>query len=276
MQDPTTLSLAPEERAKFRRINTEQAISLALQSKWAEAIDANQRIISVFPNDADALNRLGKAYSELGRNSEALDAYERAQATDPTNTIAQKNVTRLKAMKDETVSMPVQQRYDPSLFIEEPGKTTVTNLANLAAPEVLTSIAAGDQLNLQVNGSVVEVRDTRDQFIGQLEPKLTLRLLNLMNSGNEYAAAITAIDERQVKVIIRETFQNPNNAGKVAFPTSAASDIRPYIKDSMVRYDLEDEDEDFGDDGDYGSDMEGMSEDTGDGADLFEDETSEP
>lgn len=275
MQDPTTLSLAPEERAKFRRINTEQAISLALQSKWAEAVDANQRIISVFPNDADALNRLGKAFSELGRYSEALDAYERAQATDPTNTIAQKNVARLKAMKDETVSAPAQQRYDPSLFIEEPGKTTVTNLANVAATEVLASIAAGDQLNLQVNGSVVEVRDTREQFIGQLEPKLTLRLLNLMNSGNEYAAAITAIDERQVKVIIRETFQNPINAGKVAFPTSAASDIRPYIKDSMVRYDLDDDDEDFGDEGDYGSDMEGMSEDTGDGGDLFEDDNSE-
>ncbi|MGH2519419.1 MAG: tetratricopeptide repeat protein, partial [Chloroflexota bacterium] len=90
MQDPTTLSLPPEERAKFRRINTEQAISLALSSKWGDAVEANQRIIAVFPNDADALNRLGKAFSELGRYSSALDAYERALTTDATNTIAQK------------------------------------------------------------------------------------------------------------------------------------------------------------------------------------------
>ncbi|MGH2365068.1 MAG: tetratricopeptide repeat protein [Chloroflexota bacterium] len=275
MQDPTTLSLPPEERAKFRRINTEQAISLALSSKWGDAVEANQRIIAVFPNDADALNRLGKAFSELGRYSSALDAYERALTTDATNTIAQKNVARLRAMKDESGLAPVSQRYDPSLFIEEPGKTTVTSLANVAPADTLAPLAAGDQTSLLLRGNVIEVRDVREQFIGQLEPKLTLRLLKLINSGNEYAAAITAIDERQVKVIIRETFQHPNNAGKVAFPTSATTDVRPYIKDSMVRYDLDDDDDDFGDDGDYGSDMEGMTEENAESSDLLEEESSE-
>ena len=101
MQDPTTVPFAPEERAKFRRLNTEQAINLARQSKWEEAVEVNERLIQAFPNDAEALNRLGKALTELGRYPNAVDAYEKALSADPTNTIAQKNVARLRTLKDE-------------------------------------------------------------------------------------------------------------------------------------------------------------------------------
>src|SRR5947207_13840206 len=101
MKDPTAVPFAPEERAKFRRLNTEQAINLARQSKWEEAAEVNERLIQVFPNDADALNRLGKALTELGRYPDALGAYARALAADPTNTIAQKNMARLQTLKED-------------------------------------------------------------------------------------------------------------------------------------------------------------------------------
>ena len=271
MQDPTAAAFAPEERAKFRRLNTEQAINLARQSKWDEAAEVNERLIQVFPNDADALNRLGKALTELGRYPDALDAYERALAADPTNTIAQKNVARLQTLKDEGSTPPVQQRYDPALFIEEPGKTAVTTLTNVAASDVLAPMAAGDQLSLRVSGSVIEVRDVREQVIGQLEPKITLRLLPLITSGNEYAAAVTAIDDHQVRAIIRETYQDPSNASKVSFPTSIAGEsVRPYMRDSLLRYDLEDEDDEFGEEGEFGTE-EGMTEEA-EGAESFEEE----
>ncbi len=274
MQDPSALSLAPEERAKFRRLNTEQAINLARQSRWEEAAEVNERLIGVFPNDAEALNRLGKALTELGRYPDALNAYERALAADPTNTIAQKNVARLQTLKEEGATPPVQQKYDPALFIEEPGKTTVTTLVTTASAETLAPMAAGDQLSLHVNGSIIEMRDLRDQVIGQLEPKLTLRLLPLITSGNEYAAAVTSIDDHQVKAIIRETYQHPDNASKVSFPTAGGGEgVRPYTRDSVLRYELEDEDEEYGEEGEYGE-MEGMSEE-GEGADTFEDDAAE-
>jgi len=272
MQDPTAVPFAPEERAKFRRLNTEQAINLARQSKWDEAVEVNQRLINVFPTDADALNRLGKALTELGRYPEALDAYERALAADPTNTIAQKNVTRLRTLKEEGGSAPVQQKYDPALFIEEPGKTAVTTLVNIAGTDVLAPLAAGDQLSLQISGSIIELRDVREQLIGQLEPKITLRLLPLMNTGNQYAAAVTALDDHQVRVIIRETYQHPENATKVSFPTSTAGEgVRPYMRDSILRYELEEEDDEFGEEGDYGME-EGESPAEDADADNFEDE----
>jgi len=271
MQDPTAAPLAPEERAKFRRLNTEQAINLARQSKWDEAVEVNERLIQAFPNDAEALNRLGKALTELGRYPEALDAYERALAADPTNTIAQKNVQRLQTLKDEGATPPVQQKYDPALFIEEPGKTAVTTLVNVASSETLAPMAAGDQLSLHISGSIIEVRDLRDQVIGQLEPKITLRLLPLMTAGNEYAAAVTSIDDHQVRAIIRETFQHPANAGKVSFPTSVGGEgVRPYMRDSLLRYELEEDDDDFGEEGEFGLE-EGMTEEA-EGGELFEDE----
>jgi hypothetical protein len=276
MQDQTTVPFAPEERAKFRRLNTEQAINLARQSKWDEAIEVNERLIQVFPNDADALNRLGKALTELGRYPDALKAYDRALAADPTNTIAQKNVARLRTLKEEGgTPMLQQQKYDPALFIEEPGKTAVTTLVNLAGADVLAPMAAGDQLSLHVNGNIVEARDLRDQMIGQLEPKITLRVLPLISTGNEYAAAITAIDGHQVRAIIRETYQHPDNSSKVSFPTAvgAAEGVRPYMRDSVLRYELEDDDDDFGEDGEYGTE-EGTAEDT-EGGDAFEDEAEQ-
>jgi tetratricopeptide (TPR) repeat protein len=274
MEDPSALSLAPEDRAKFRRLNTEQAINLARQSKWEEAAEVNERLVQAFPTDAEALNRLGKALTELGKYPEALDAYVRALAADPTNTIAQKNAARLRTLKDEGAAPTPQQKYDPALFIEEPGKTAVTMLVNIASPDVLAPLAAGDQLSLHVNGSIIEARDPREQVVGQLEPKLTLRLLPLMTTGNEYAAAVTAIDDHQVRTIIRETYQHPENASKVSFPTTAGGEgIRPYMRDSILRYELEDEEDEFGEDGEFGLE-EGMTEE-GEGGDLFEEEAEQ-
>ena len=271
MEDLSALALAPEERAKFRRLNTEQAINLARQSRWEEAAEVNERLLQVFPNDAEALNRLGKSLTELGRYPSALDAYERALEADPTNTIAQKNAARLRTLKDEGAAPTPQQKYDPALFIEEPGKTAVTTLVNVATPEILAPLAAGDQLSLRASGSIIEACDPREQVVGQLEPKLTLRLLPLLTSGNEYAAAVTAIDDHQVRTIIRETYQHPENAGKVSFPTTGSNDgIRPYTRDSVLRYELEDDDDEFGEDGEYGTE-EGATEE-GEGGDFFEEE----
>jgi hypothetical protein len=43
-----------------------------------------------------------------------------------------------------------------------------------------------------------------------------------------------------VRIIIRETYQDPRNYGKVSFPTAAkASDLRPYTKGTLVREELE-------------------------------------
>ena len=59
-----------------------------------------------------------------------------------------------------------------------------------------------------------------------------------MADGNKYAAGVTSLGDKDVRIIIRETYQDPANYGKVSFPTAAkVSDLRPYTKGTLVRED---------------------------------------
>ena len=113
-------SFQTEERNKLRRHWVEQAIALAMQNKWSDAIKVNQSIIDLFPQDTDALNRLGRALMELGHYGDARDAYQKTVTLDPSNTIARKNLARLASLKgEETVT--ATDKVDPRMFIAETG-----------------------------------------------------------------------------------------------------------------------------------------------------------
>ena len=76
--------------------------------------------------------------------------------------------------------------------------------------------------------------------IGKVERAVAARLLKLMAEGNKYAAGVTSLGDKDVRIIIREVFQAPANYGKVSFPTAAkASDLRPYTKGTLVREEMD-------------------------------------
>ena len=82
---------------------------------------------------------------------------------------------------------------------------------------------------------------------------MAARLLKLMADGNKYAAGVTSLGDKDVRIIIREIFQDPRNYGKVSFPTAAKlTDLRPYTRGTLVREemdleeDLEEDEEDEG------------------------------
>lgn len=253
-----------EEKIRLRKQLVEQAIKLALQSQWEEAVATNRTLLSQFPRDPEALNRLGKALSELGQYAEAKRAYAEALEINPSNAIARKNLERLSHLGNEAANHAppaTAERIDPRLFIEETGKTGFTRLVNIAQPEELAKLTSGDQVYFHVDGRTLHVRNARAEDIGQVEPRLANRLINFMEGGNQYAAAITDLNEHEVRVIVRETYQHPNMLGRVTFPAQGAGEtIRPYIKDSVLRYDR-DEEEDFGEDGDYSGDGDNEPED---------------
>ena len=229
----------PEESARFRRQRAELAISLAMHSKWEEAVTANQSILRVFPEDVDAYNRLGKAYTELGHYDEARDAYGRALTIEPINSIAKKNLTRLAGLKSAPRGVQAVARVDPSLFIGETGKTAVVNLIALGDKDIVAKATAGDIVDLRVKGKGLEVYTSAGEYVGLVEPKVGLRVVNFMQSGNRYEAAITSVTEHQVKVIVRETYQAPEMAGRVSFPSRPEPGFRPYVKERLVRSDLD-------------------------------------
>lgn len=231
-----------EDKARIKRVRTEQAIQFAMQSRWDDAITANRAIIAVFPTEPEAYNRLGKALSETGKIKEAREAYHRALELEPTNSIARKNLERLATARAKAEPDRAQQ-VDTSLFIEEMGKTGVTVLkpANI---KMLATLSAGDEVALKTIGSRLTVETMAGDYISDIEPKLALRLTRLIAGGNKYAAAVAGLSGDSVRVIIKETFQHPGQVGRLSFPAGKAGEVvRPYTKESLVRADLDEEDE---------------------------------
>lgn len=271
----------PEEKVKLKRQWLEQAIALAIQGRWEEAVGVNNAIISLFPSDAEAFNRLGKASLELKRYREAHEAYREAVRLDPNNIIARKNLQRLSRLVEEGAPQAEaeereaknHERVTPDLFIEETGKTGVTSLSKLANGVTLAKITAADPVELRVEGQNLAVYSAEAEYLGQVEPKLGHRLVKFIKTGNEYAARVTTIGDHQVKIMIRETHQDPINRGRVSFPPKGVPGeaIRPYIKDTMLRYGLEVEEEEGLGETEYGEEGELELEEMEEETDFVED-----
>jgi tetratricopeptide (TPR) repeat protein len=240
--------LGSQERARIKRAISEQAVELAMQSRWAEAAEVNGQLIETYPKEIAAHNRLGKALMELARYEESREAYNHALRIDPTNGIAQKNLQRIETLMEDSIARERSTApVDPAVFIEEAGRTTITSLIELAPTEVLAKMNAGDRLELRVEGTNVLCYTPSGDALGRLEPKLRQRLIRLIGLGNEYSAVVTAVDEEALRVIIRETHRDPSMGSRTSFPASGDA-FRGYVRDSLLRYELDEDDDDDLDD----------------------------
>ena len=231
-----------EDKARLRRKASQEAISLAMQSRWQEAVTVNQSILELFSTDIDAYNRLGRAFMELGEFAKAKDAYSRGLELDPDNAIAQKNLQRLSLLSTSKVKVKEERReVSPDLFIGEMGKAGVVNLQNLAPGEVLASMAAGNQVYLKVRGQQLIVENEEGEYLGLVEPPHGFRLARLIEGGNKYTAAIVNIDNSTARVIIREVFQHPSQIGRPSFPVKAVEGFHPHVKDTLLRHEAVEE-----------------------------------
>lgn len=228
-----------EERTRLGKRLSQEAIALAIQGRWEEAVAVNKSIIERFPNDARAYNRLGRALIELGEFAQAREAYSKALELVPNNVIAIKNLARLAGLSESTTTMDSGQRKVASeLFITEMGKAGVVNLCNLASWEVLAKMGVGAQVHLEVRGQRLVVQSQAGEYLGEVEPKYGLRLVKLMRGGNRYAAAILSVAEDGVQVIIREEYQHPRQAGHPSFPSTATEHLHAYAKELSLTHDI--------------------------------------
>jgi len=227
----------------------EQAVRLAVNSRWAEAAQTNREYLRIFGDESEALNRLGKALTELGQITDARGAYGRAIELEPTNSIARRNLDRLATMKDTAVASAAPTQLDTRLFVEETARAAVAKLQATDAA-VAALLDAGDLVELEVHGNAVNVVTGNGQYVGMVEPRIGLRLARMMTGGNKYAAAMVSASEDDLKVMIRETFQHPSMVGKVSFPQARNSDVRPYMPKGFRRRAMEDLDMGSSDDDD--------------------------
>jgi tetratricopeptide (TPR) repeat protein len=251
--DVETTAPSPVNLNRQKRQLADQAIAQATAAEWAESAATNRRLLELGP-DAEAENRLAKSLWELGELGNAREHYQTALALDPTNRIAERNIDRLKmllvAAGEKTVPAQAGSKAPVSIFVEETGKTGFAFLTDLASPRELAQVNPGDAVELTPEGNRL-IAHSNGVRIGVVEPRVAARLLKLMADGNKYAAGVTSLGDKDVRIILREIFQDPANYGKVSFPTAAKStDLRPYTKGTLVREemdleeDLEDDEED--------------------------------
>jgi tetratricopeptide (TPR) repeat protein len=251
--DVETTTQPPVNLTRQKRQLAEQAIAQAADAQWADAAETNRKLLEL-GQDAEAENRLAKALWELGELASAREHYQTALALDPTNRIAERNIDRLKvllvAAGEKTVPAMEGSKAPVSIFVEETGKTGFAYLTDLADPRQLAQVNPGDAVELTPEGNRL-IAISNGMRIGVVEPRVAARLLKLIADGNKYAAGVTSLGDKDVRIIVREIFQDPRNYGKVSFPTAAKStDLRPYTKGTLVREemeleeDLEDDEED--------------------------------
>jgi len=231
---------------RLKRQLVEQAIDAATAAEWEDAARINERLLEMGP-DSEAENRLAKAFWEQGELATAREHYQAALALDPTNRIAERNINRLRTLLAEagkkTVAAKPGSKAPVSIFVEETGKTGFAHLVDLASSRELAQVNPGDAVELSTVGPRLQAT-SNGLPIGVVEPRVAARLLKLIADGNKYAAGVTSLGDKDVRIIIRETYQDPNNYGKVSFPTAARiSDLRPYTKGTLVREEMERDDD---------------------------------
>ena len=229
------------EHLKPRSQYAEDAVQLAIAGKWDDAVKLNKFIIESFGADEETQNRLGKALAELGKLKDAKAAYEAALKLNPMNSIAKRNAARINTLLHQKEGLKVGgTRVDLNLFVEEMGKTIITTLEN-AAPDICSKVAAGDVAELRSEGDGIVAETSRGVRLGLLEAKLARRLIKFMRGGNRYQAGVTSCEGSTVRLIVRETYQDPHFAGKPSFPMRRKREVefRPYTKESLLAREVE-------------------------------------
>jgi tetratricopeptide (TPR) repeat protein len=224
------------EHQKPRSQFADEAVQLAIAGKWDEAVKLNRFIVESFGADEETQNRLGKGLAELGKLKDAKAAYEAALKLNPMNSIAKKNAARINTLLHQKEGLKVGgTRVDLNLFVEEMGKTIITALEG-ASGDICSKVAAGDIAELRIDGDGIVAETSRGVRLGLLEAKMARRLIKFMRGGNRYQGGVTACDGSTVKLIVRETYQDPKFVGKPSFPMRRKREVefRPYTKESLL------------------------------------------
>jgi tetratricopeptide (TPR) repeat protein len=232
-----------EKLIRLKEQKSKEAIDLAMQARWQDAINVNEELLASFPADVDTYNRLGRAYMELGKFAKAKEAYNHTVKLEPYNAIANRNLRRLNDLKETQKAQVETDKVEPEQFIEEIGKAGVVTLTDLAPKEKRALTVAGDKAIVKLEGSYLVTENAHGDYLGKVEQKKALRLIRLILGGNKYSAVVVKSTADSMTVMIRETYQHPSQAGKLSFPPKGMEEFRAYGSDKLVKAESEEEDD---------------------------------
>lgn len=194
----------------------QKSITLALEGNWKEAIKVNKEILEENPSDTETLNRLAKAYFESGNSTKARSLCQKIIKIDPINSIAVKNLAKWKGIKEKYSSET--KLTNTASFIEESGKTKLVSLLNLGDIKIIGNLNTCEEVKLAAHTHRVSLTTVDGKYIGRLPDDLALRLRHLISLGNVYRVFVKSIDQKGVKVFIKETQKSKKSENTPSFP----------------------------------------------------------
>lgn len=197
---------------------TRKAVKLAFAGHWQEAISLNKQIVQLKPKNIAALNRLARAYTEIGEINKAKKTYQQTLEIDRYNPVALKNLDKLSLIK-KTNKLNKNTTKPLGIFIDEAGKTKTVKAIRLGQKNILVQLAAGDQLEIEPKKRLISLSFHHD-YVGSLPEDLSFRLIGLIKKGNQYAAFVKSAEKNNLTVFLRETFQSEKTSQTVSFPVS--------------------------------------------------------
>lgn len=210
----------------------QEAISLALSGNWKEAISVNQKILKLNSKDLGTLNRLARAYAELGQITKARKTAQKVIKIDSFNTIADKSLKKWKGLKDGEV--PSLKPSGVEAFLEEPGKTKMLTLIHLGSPNVLAKLDSADEVKLDFHCHRISVVTLDGKYVGRLPDDISSRLKRLAQLGNEYLALVKSVEREDAKIFIREVKKGKGAKDIVSFPGEKV-DYISFASPKLVR-----------------------------------------
>lgn len=208
---------------------TQKAIDLALNGSWSEAIKINLKILKINSNDVDSLNRLSRSYYENGDILKAKRTSLKVIKIDPDNSIALKAVEKYK---HGSANIGGNRNIDPSVFIEEPGKTKITSLINVGSSNTCSCLDSGDEVFLVTHTHKVSLINSKGKYLGRLTDDLSAKLRGLIKGGNKYKVFIKSVEGKNVKVLIKEFSRGEEFKNTQSFPREVSESIGENFSDS--------------------------------------------
>lgn len=195
-----------------------QAIQASLQGDWEIAIELNNSILEEIPNDIATLNRLARAYTELGQKDSAKSVYEKVLTIDKYNPIATKSLRILPSKKSSSDSKLADED-----FVEQAGLTKTIQLVKIGGKDTLLSLTCKQALFLSPKSKLIAVRNEEGSYLGCLPDDISLLLKKNMKSGYKYSVCCKSTSENTITVFIRETHR-PNRTS--ALPSFSKNGLK--------------------------------------------------
>lgn len=196
------------------------AIDAAIAGDWNQAVELNREVLTNDSNDVEALNRLARAYFILGQVETAKKNYKKVLTIDPYNQIASNNLKRLSKIDGQTNEPDDghnKHLIDFNVFIGEPGTIKLVNLVKVATPQLLSQLTCGERLEIQTKKHGAIITTSGSIYLGALPDDLAFLLLSLINGGNKYEVFVKKVTNKNLQVLLRETYRSPKFTGQPSF-----------------------------------------------------------